>query len=295
MVEERCCQVGGPAAESAAPDIRVRDAAAGDLAAITPIYNAAIMPRTVTGQLEPVTVEDCRVWLQSGFPLWVAEIRGRVAGWLSCKPFLPRCAYRGTVEVSVYVDENFRRRGVARRLLEHATPRGSQLGISAMVGLIFSGNATSIRLFERLGFARWGTLPGVASVDRIERDLIIMGRRHHRPDTDTIVIASDTQLHDVLELMHTLMQYRQQPIHGELDRIRRKYSMLHLDVLLLIYHFAKTCSGAILEIGACLGGATIAAARGIRESGKRKTLITVEQGGILEHEHLRTGNILSER
>ena len=87
---------------------------------------------------------------------------------------------------------------------------------------------------------------------------------------------------------------RQQPVHGELDRIRKRYSMLHLDALILIYHFARICSGQILEIGACLGGSTIAAARGIRESGKRKTLITVEQGGILEHEHLGTSNILRD-
>src|SRR5207253_9320029 len=95
--------------------------------------------------------------------------------------------------------------------------------------------------------------------------------------------------------MHALMQYRQQPVYAELDKIRKRYSMLHLDVLILIYHFATICSGQILEIGACLGGATIAAARGIRESGKRKTLITVEQGGILEHEHLGTGNSLRVR
>jgi predicted O-methyltransferase YrrM len=94
--------------------------------------------------------------------------------------------------------------------------------------------------------------------------------------------------------MHMLMQYRQQPIHGELDRIRKKHSMLHLDVLLLIYHFASTCSGQILEIGACLGGATIAAARGVRDSRKRKTLIAVEQGGCLKHEYLGTRNILRD-
>ena len=28
-----------------------------------------------------------------------------------------------------------------------------------MVGLIFADNAASVRLFERLGFARWGSLP----------------------------------------------------------------------------------------------------------------------------------------
>jgi len=101
----------------------------------------------------------------------------------------------------------------------------------------------------------------------------------------------EAQLRDVLELMHTLMQYRQEPIHGELDKIRKKYSMLHLDVLLLIYHFARTGSGAILEIGAFLGGATIAAARGVRDSGKDKTLIAIEQGGSLKHERLGTRNI----
>jgi predicted O-methyltransferase YrrM len=163
-----------------------------------------------------------------------------------------------------------------------------------MVGLIFGDNAASLRLFERLGFARWGLLPRVARVDDIERNLVIMGRHCDTPHTHATVIRSDAQLHAVFELMHTLMQYRQQPIHGELDRIRKKHSMLHLDVLLLIYHFASTCPGQILEIGACLGGATIAAARGVRDSSEWKTLIAVEQGGSLEHEYLGTRNILRD-
>jgi hypothetical protein len=55
--------------------------------------------------------------------------------------------------------------------------------------------------------------------------------------------------------MRTLMQYRQEPIHSALLKIRDKHSMLHLDVLILIYHFAKICSGQILEIDAFVGGA----------------------------------------
>src|SRR5437016_11786588 len=121
-----------------------------------------------------------------------------------------------------------------------------------------------------------------------------MGRHHDTHRYGAIVMRPDAQFHDVCDLMHTLMQFGEQPLHGEHDKRRKPYSMLHLDVLILIYHFATICSGLILEIGACLAGATIAAARGIRESGKRKTLITVEQGGILEHEHLGTGNILRD-
>ncbi len=96
---------------------------------------------------------------------------------------------------------------------------------------------------------------------------------------------------DVFELMHMLMEYRHQPIHAELDKIRKKYSMLHLDALLLIYHFARVCSGQILEIGSFLGGATIAAAYGVRDSGLTKTLISIEQGGSLQHRRLRSRNI----
>jgi four helix bundle protein len=97
-----------------------------------------------------------------------------------------------------------------------------------------------------------------------------------------------------LDLMHTLMQYRHEPIHSELLKIRDKYSMLHLDVLILIYHFAKICSGNILEIGAFLGGATIAAAFGVRSSAENKKLIAIEPGGSVKHKRLGTRNILRD-
>jgi len=54
------------------------------------------------------------------------------------KAILARCAYRGTAEVSVYVDEKFRRRGVGRTLLGEAIARAASLKIDAMVGLIFA-------------------------------------------------------------------------------------------------------------------------------------------------------------
>jgi hypothetical protein len=99
---------------------------------------------------------------------------------------------------------------------------------------------------------------------------------------------------ECLDLMHTLMAYRHEPIHSELMKIRDKYSMLHLDVLILIYHFARICSGEILEIGSFVGGATIAAAFGVRDSGQNKKLITVEPGGSVKHKRLGTRNILRD-
>jgi len=180
------------------------------------------------------------------------------------------------------------------------------LGITALVGLIFGHNEPSLKLFRRFSFERWGFFPAVAQLDGVKRDLVVVGRHCPGQVTQTILSASsnsqarlpvspstDThaQLSDCLSLMRTLMRYRQEPIHSTLLKIRDKYSMLHLDVLILIYHFAKICSGSILEIGAFVGGATIAAGFGVRDSGQQKKLIAIEPGGSVKHKRVGTRNI----
>ena len=280
----------------------IRDAVEADLPAIVEIYNATVPTRMVTAELEPTTVEARLPWLREHspeqYPFWVAESEGCVIGWLDFKKFLPRSAYRGTAEISVYVDEKFRRRGVGQRLLERAIARAPSLGITALVGLIFGHNEPSLKLFQRLGFERWGFFPAVARLDGVDRDLVVMGQ--HCPARSTSItkapVQSQTsnQLSDILSLMYLLMQYRQEAIHSKLMKIRDKYSMLHLDALILIYHFAKVCSGNILEIGAFVGGATIAAAFGVRDSGTRKKLIAIEPGGSVKHKRLGTRNIFRD-
>ena len=107
-------------------------------------------------------------------------------------------------------------------------------------------------------------------------------------------MSNEDRLKDCLSLMQSLMQYRQEPIYGQLRRVWERYSMLHVDVLLLVYHFAKNCVGHIVEIGAFLGGSTLAAALGVRDSGRDKALIAIEPGGKLKHERLGTKNILRD-
>ena len=157
----------------------IRDAVESDLPAIVEIYNATVPTRMVTAELEPTTVEARLPWFREHspeqYPFWVAESGGRVIGWLDFKKFLSRCAYRGTAEISVYVDKKSRRRGVAQRLLEQAIARAPSLRITALVGLIFGHNEPSLKLFDRLGFERWGFLPGIARLDGVQRDLVMVG------------------------------------------------------------------------------------------------------------------------
>jgi predicted O-methyltransferase YrrM len=67
-----------------------------------------------------------------------------------------------------------------------------------------------------------------------------------------------------------------------------EHSMLGIDALVLIYHFAKLSVGDILEIGAYVGGATIAIALGVRDSGVEKKIISIERGARVDHPRLAT-------
>ncbi len=161
--------------------ITLRDAIAPDLPTIVAIYNDTIGSRTVTGDLEPVSVESRRDWFHSHDPnlrpLWVAEADGTVVGWLGFRSFYGRAAYHATAEISIYIAASHRRQGLGRELLKQAIARSSALGIKTLLGFIFAHNHPSLRLFEQFGFERWGYLPRVAEMDGVERDLVIVGLR----------------------------------------------------------------------------------------------------------------------
>ena len=94
--------------------------------------------------------------------------------------------------------------------------------------------------------------------------------------------------------MRKLIEYRQDnPVHHQLSKAGR-HSMLNFDVLALIHYFAKAGEGDILEIGSFVGGSTIAAAMGARDSGKTKKIISIEVGGRLKNHRLATRDIFKQ-
>jgi len=80
-------------------------------------------------------------------------------------------------------------------------------------------------------------------------------------------------------LMKALMIHRHRRIYTQLKSLGEEYSMLHPDVLTVLYYLAKHAEGNILEIGPFLGGSTMAAAIGLRERNRLATFVTVEKGG----------------
>ena len=158
-----------------------RDATLDDLPGIVAIYNSTVPSRLVTADLEPVTLESRLQWFHAhgpkARPLWVVEENGEVIAWLSFSDFYGRPAYLRTAEVSIYLAESARGKGLGKQLLQAALERAPALGIDTLLGFIFGHNQPSLGLFGKFGFETWAHLPRVANLDGVERDLIILGKR----------------------------------------------------------------------------------------------------------------------
>lgn len=159
----------------------IRNAAIDDLPAIVDIYNETIEGRMVTADLEPVSVESKVAWFEEHNPetrpLWVVEHDGKIIAWTSFQSFYGRPAYNHTAEVSIYITKDEQGTGLGKRLLAKAIEDCPELDIKNLLGFIFAHNAASINLFKKFGFEAWAHLPGVAVLDGIERDLVIMGKK----------------------------------------------------------------------------------------------------------------------
>lgn len=162
--------------------ITYRNATQSDLPAIVAIYNSTIASRMVTADTEPVTIESKQQWFDvhdtTSRPLWIIENENNsIVGWVSFQSFYGRPAYSGTAEVSIYLDESQRGKGMGKQVLQYCIHEAPHYGISTILGFIFAHNEPSLKLFRNLGFQEWALLPYIAVLDEVERSLCILGKR----------------------------------------------------------------------------------------------------------------------
>ncbi|MDJ0704494.1 MAG: GNAT family N-acetyltransferase [Leptolyngbyaceae cyanobacterium MO_188.B28] len=159
----------------------IRTASENDLPAIVSIYNSTIPGRMVTADTTPVSVESRLAWFQEHTPrvrpLWVVEEVHTVVAWLSFSSFYGRPAYDKTAEISIYVHEVWRGKGLGSALLQAAIAHSPEIGVDTLLGFIFGHNTPSLNLFKKFGFEQWGWLPQVALLDEVERDVAILGKK----------------------------------------------------------------------------------------------------------------------
>ena len=146
------------------PDPVIRRALPGDVAAVTTIYNEAILTTTATFDTEPKTIEERTAWLSGHderHPVLVAVLNNQVVGWASLSKWSDRPAYDATAETSFYVAAEHRGRGIGRKLKEAIIVEARRLGYHTLIARVAQGIEASRRLNERAGFVHVGTLKEV--------------------------------------------------------------------------------------------------------------------------------------
>lgn len=174
--------------EPLAGRVEVRAAEEGDMAAICAIYRRHVLEGTASFETEPPDVAEMgrrRAGLVGqGYPYLVAEHDGAVIGYAYASAYRPRAAYRDTVENSVYLAAGLAGRGVGSRLLAALIAACEARGFRQMVAVVGdSGNAASIRLHERHGFRRVGTLRAVGNKHGRWLDTVLLQRPLGEGDT----------------------------------------------------------------------------------------------------------------
>jgi L-amino acid N-acyltransferase YncA len=132
-------------------------------AAILAILNDAIVTSTALFDYAPRPPESMIEWFRAKearrFPvLGAVDDRGVLLGFATYGTFRQWPAYKYTIEHSVYVHRDHRRRGVARALMAHLIAAAEAQGYHVMVAGIDAANAASIALHSELGFVPAGTI-----------------------------------------------------------------------------------------------------------------------------------------
>lgn len=104
---------------SIAVKVIIRLAEENDASQMLLIYAPIVQKTTISFELEAPSETEFQNRIKSyqqKMPWLVCEINGELAGYAYASPYRTRAAYQWCVESSVYVNENHRRKGVAKAL-----------------------------------------------------------------------------------------------------------------------------------------------------------------------------------
>jgi len=144
----------------------IRRVEQADLPALLDIYNHYVITTPITFDLEPRTLAQRQVWLDSFAPsgrhqCFVAVVNGRAVGWACSGKFKEKAAYDTSVEMSVYLAPDQQGKGLGRKLYWTLIPALRDQDIHRLFAGITQPNDASVALHKAFGFELVGVQPEV--------------------------------------------------------------------------------------------------------------------------------------
>lgn len=147
----------------------IRAAVDADVPAIADIYNEAVIRGGASADLEPVSLESRRAWVDSHQPrakypvVVIKGPEGAVVGFGSLSKFHQRAGYDGIAELSYYIAGDHQRQGLGTMMVRWLIDAAAERGFTHVTAIIYADNAGSVALMRRFGFIRFGLLPAAVA------------------------------------------------------------------------------------------------------------------------------------
>ncbi len=147
-----------------------------DWPAVEEIYRQGIATGNATFETETPGWEK---WNAGHHPhsRLVARDQRQVLGWAALSPVSIRLVYAGVSEVSIYVADTARGKGVGKALLTTLIEHSELNGIWTLQAGIFPENAASISLHRSCGFREVGRREKIGHLKGVWRDVVLLERR----------------------------------------------------------------------------------------------------------------------
>jgi L-amino acid N-acyltransferase YncA len=107
----------------------------------------------------------------------IAQEESKILGWAALSPVSSRRVYAGVVEVSAYVAEAARGKGIGKSLLSALIESSEDCGLWTLQAGIFPENTASITLHKSLGFREVGRRERIGKMGDAWRDVVLLERR----------------------------------------------------------------------------------------------------------------------
>jgi len=142
----------------------IRLATEHDAEQIQAIYSPIVSNTAISFETDPPSVDEMRERIRNTlarFPWLVCEDQSRILGYAYARRHKERAAYQWSVDVSVYVHADARRRGVGRALYNSLFKILTLQGFYTVYAGIALPNPASVGLHESLGFLPIGVYKSV--------------------------------------------------------------------------------------------------------------------------------------
>lgn len=135
----------------------IRSALKSDAAMICEIYNHYVLNTFITFEEDAISNKEMAARIEettASLPWLLWEEGDKVIGYAYASKWKSRCAYRFSVESTVYLRRDAFRQGIGRRLYERLLVELSGAGMHSVIGGIALPNEASQRLHETMGFKK---------------------------------------------------------------------------------------------------------------------------------------------